>query len=184
MPPPDTSVTKLYKTHAHELRAFVSRRVGRQAAEDIVQETYLHLLQCGTEAPLDHPRAFLFRIASNLAVDALRKTRVREVRIEEGVDMDNLLDQAANPEQSIQCATELKFVWKSMTELPAPWRHAFLLRRLDRLTYPEIACRLNVSIRTAERYVMKASSYVERSREHPPLISTAHAKANDLNDRH
>ena len=77
MSAPDAVLTGLYLAHAHELHGFARRRVGRQEAEDVVQDTYLHLLQRGAAATLEHPRAYLFRIAANLAVDLARKTKIR-----------------------------------------------------------------------------------------------------------
>ncbi|MGH6800117.1 MAG: sigma factor [Methylocella sp.] len=38
------------------MHGFARRRVRRQEAEDVVQEAYLHLLQHGTAATLEHPR--------------------------------------------------------------------------------------------------------------------------------
>jgi DNA-directed RNA polymerase specialized sigma24 family protein len=38
-----TALAGLYETYARELHGFARRRVGRQEAEDIVQDTYLHL---------------------------------------------------------------------------------------------------------------------------------------------
>jgi RNA polymerase sigma factor (sigma-70 family) len=72
----NTALAGLYQTYARELHGFARRRVGRQEAEDVVQDTYLHLLQRGTAATLEHPRPYLYRIAANLAVDFARKTKV------------------------------------------------------------------------------------------------------------
>src|ERR1700730_15554026 len=66
MSPGDAALADLYQGHATELNGFARRRVGRQEAEDVVQDTYLHLLQRGTAATLEPPRAYLFRIAANL----------------------------------------------------------------------------------------------------------------------
>jgi DNA-directed RNA polymerase specialized sigma24 family protein len=65
----NTALAGLYEAHAGELHGFARRRAGRQEAEDVVQDAYLHLLQRGTAATLEHPRAYLFCIAANLAVD-------------------------------------------------------------------------------------------------------------------
>jgi DNA-directed RNA polymerase specialized sigma24 family protein len=73
----NAALAGLYQAHATELHEFARRRVGRQEAEDVVQDTFLHLLQRGNAATLEHPRPYLFRIAANLAVDLARKTKVR-----------------------------------------------------------------------------------------------------------
>src|SRR3546814_9917082 len=61
------------ETHYGELTAFVRRKARCPAlAADIVQETYVRLASGSTPASIANPRAFLYRVASNLAVDHLR----------------------------------------------------------------------------------------------------------------
>jgi DNA-directed RNA polymerase specialized sigma24 family protein len=59
----NAALAGLYQAHATELKGFARRRVGREEAEDVVQDAYLHLLQRGT--------------AANLAVDFARKAKIR-----------------------------------------------------------------------------------------------------------
>jgi RNA polymerase sigma-70 factor (ECF subfamily) len=84
----NTALAGLYEAHAGELHGFARRRAGRQEAEDVVQDAYLHLLQRGTAATLEHPRAYLFCIAANLAVDLARKTKIRLRYAGEGFGLD------------------------------------------------------------------------------------------------
>ena len=84
----DTALAGLFQAHASELHGFARRRVGRQEAEDVVQDAYLHLLQRGTAATLDQPRAYLFRIAANLAVDFARKAKIRLRYAGDGFEFD------------------------------------------------------------------------------------------------
>jgi DNA-directed RNA polymerase specialized sigma24 family protein len=59
------------------VHGFARRRVGRQEAEDVVRDAYLHFVQRGTAATLEQPRAYLIRTAANLAVDFARKAKIR-----------------------------------------------------------------------------------------------------------
>jgi DNA-directed RNA polymerase specialized sigma24 family protein len=65
----NTAIAGLYQAYSRELHAFARRRAGRQEAEDIVQDAYLHLLQRGTAGTLEHPRSYRYRTAANLAVN-------------------------------------------------------------------------------------------------------------------
>ncbi len=49
----------------------------RQTAEDLAQETYARVANVSTSQSITFPRAFLFRTATNLALDHLRKEKVR-----------------------------------------------------------------------------------------------------------
>ena len=71
----NAALAGLYRAHASELHGFARRRVRRQEAEDVVRDAYLHLVQRGTAATLEQPRAYLFRTAANLAVDFARKAK-------------------------------------------------------------------------------------------------------------
>jgi RNA polymerase sigma factor (sigma-70 family) len=153
----------LYQAHANELHGFARRRAGRQEAEDVVQDTYLHLLQRGTAATLEHPRPYLFRIATNLAVDMARKTKIRLRYAGEGFALACHAEAPASPEAAAGGAMELRRLHASLAELPPPCRDAFLLNRIEDLSHAEIAARLGVSVRTIDRHMARAVGHL---REH------------------
>jgi len=162
MSAPEAVLEGLYQAHAHELHGFARRRVGRQEAEDVVQDAYLHLLQKEGFETLEHPRAFLFRIASNLAVDAIRKTRTRSRYAEDEIEFLGLAENEAGPERAIEGAIAARRLQVYLDELPSPCRAAFLLNLIEDLTHAEIARRLGVSIRTVDRHMVKALSHLRR----------------------
>ena len=64
-----------YARTARPLWAYLSRTTGSpEAADDLLQESYLRLLRCGVPFEGDdHRRHYLFRIATNLAHDRRRR---------------------------------------------------------------------------------------------------------------
>jgi len=154
----NAGVTDLYHNHAAELQRFVRRRVGSQETEDIVQDAYLHLLQQGAVSSLHSPRAYLFRTAANLAIDQLRKARVRSGQCELEC-ADAVMN---NHESALDVSMEVRSFQNALAELPLPCRTAFLLNRIVGLSYPEIADQLGVSVRTIDRYMVKAWKQVCR----------------------
>ncbi|MGQ0446177.1 MAG: RNA polymerase sigma factor [Beijerinckiaceae bacterium] len=159
----NAALAGLYQAHARELNGFARRRVGRQEAEDVVQDAYLHLLQRGTAATLEHPRPYLFRIAANLAVDMGRKANARLRYAGEGFALACIAAAPASPEAAAGGAMELRRLQASLAKLPPLCRDAFLLNRVEELTHAEIAGRLGVSVRTIDRYMVKAREHL---REH------------------
>jgi len=152
----------LYQAHATELTGFARRRVGRQEAEDVVQDAYLHLLQRGTAATLQQPRAYLFRTAANLAVDFARKAKIRLRYAGEVFDLDVTAAAPANPEAATGASMELARLHASLAKLPPLCRDAFLLNRVEGLTHAEIAGRLGVSVRTIDRFIVRAWDHLRR----------------------
>jgi RNA polymerase sigma-70 factor (ECF subfamily) len=72
-------LTSLYQCQRGALIAHVSRLVGsRELAEDLCQETFLRALQhWPSDAPPVEARAWLYRVATNLAYDELRRHQRR-----------------------------------------------------------------------------------------------------------
>jgi RNA polymerase sigma-70 factor (ECF subfamily) len=160
MSAPDAVLESLYQAHAPELQRFARRRIGPQDAEDIVQDAYLHLLQKEQFESLEHPRAFLFRIASNLSVDAIRKTRTRSRHAECEIALHSGVAYADNIEAA-EDAIEMQRFHAYMEELPPACREAFLLNRIDGFTHSEIAKKLGVSIRTVDRHMVRALTHLQ-----------------------
>ena len=82
-----------------------------------MQDAYLHLLQRGTAATLEQPRAYLFRTAANLAVDFARKAKIRLRHAGEAFDLGANAVAPANPEASTSAAMELD-IHDSLSKLP------------------------------------------------------------------
>jgi RNA polymerase sigma factor (sigma-70 family) len=89
-------------------------------------------------------------------VDLARKTKVRLRYAGEGFALDCNAEAPASPEAAAGGAMELRRLQASLAELPPLCRDAFLLNRVEELTHAEIAARLGVSVRTIERYMVKA----------------------------
>ncbi len=152
---------RLFSQYAGELEAFARRRVGAQEAPDILQEIYLRILEHADRIQLDAPRALLYKTASNLAVDALRRAETRRSHhTDEPLDLETLESPAPGPEALAESADELRCFRAALVELPSLCRHAFLLSRSDGLTHAEIAVRLGISKRTIDRYIVQALEHL------------------------
>jgi len=67
--------------HQQELLQFLTSKVNcAETAADLVQETYLRVARHSASGEILNQRAFLFRIADNLALDHLRSKARREKR--------------------------------------------------------------------------------------------------------
>ena len=65
-----------------------------------------------------------------------------------------------NPETAMGASMELARLRASLSKLPPLCRDAFLLNRVEGLTHAEIAGRLGVSVRTIDRFMVKARDHV------------------------
>jgi len=72
----ESALAAIYDSLSPELYAYACRLVGdTETAEDIVSETFFRFLRAlgAGGGPKDHLRAYLYRIAHNLAVDHHRR---------------------------------------------------------------------------------------------------------------
>lgn len=128
----------LYKQHGPGLLAFLQRRFGRgQAAEDLLQETFLQALRrMDRLGRAVSPRAWLFGIARHLALTAVRRRRV----------FSPLPDSLAAPEPVDDA--RLDRMRQAIARLPDGQREPLELRLRDELTYDEIAEVLEIPVGT------------------------------------
>ncbi|HSL63434.1 MAG TPA: sigma-70 family RNA polymerase sigma factor [Gaiellaceae bacterium] len=139
---------RFYDAHRDEVFRLLARRLGRQAAEDAFQETFLRALRAyGRLEHGTHLRAWVLTIASRVAIDALRRRRP-----------DSLDGEPATVDERPVLA-QLEHL---ADELPPTERAAVVLRYGFDLDYADIAAALGS---TPEAARQAASSGVRRLRQ-------------------
>lgn len=129
------------------LRALLQRRFGTEAAEELVQDTWVRVLASGRASQVRSPRAFLWKVALRLALDRAR----RRVRRPEPAAWNDDAGPGVASEQA-----ERLLLKQVILDLPAPLREVFLLSRVGGLTYESIARHLNISVKTVEWRMSRA----------------------------
>ncbi len=118
-------VLALYDAHHRELATFI-RGIERdpRTAEDVLSETFLRLIEEVRRGRVpDQPRAWLYRVASNLVVDGGRR-RVVVTRV-----LGRLVDHDTEPppDDAILRGEQRREVWAAIGTLPKDARAALLL---------------------------------------------------------
>ena len=136
-----------YLEHRSEVFRLLRRRVGAERAEDAFQETFLRALQAYRRLEhTQHLRAWVLTIASNVAIDTLRRTRPESEVVEVGAPDDRPAFEELAP----------------LTDgLPPKERAAVVLRYGYDLSYDQIAAALGSSEDAARQ---AASTGVRRLR--------------------
>ncbi|GAB2879505.1 RNA polymerase sigma factor [Microbulbifer echini] len=157
-----TLLERLFAEHGQALVRFVARIVkSPDDAEDIAQHAYLRLQKLSDEKELDNPRAYLYQIANNLAVDQLRRGKLhveylnQQTSIEGETQRDDHADHQS-PERVLAARQQLQSIYEAMDKLPLKCRQAFLLHRTRGLSYSEIAHEMNISVSSVEKYILQA----------------------------
>ena len=155
-----------FLTHQLSLKRFLRRFFSRtQDIEDIAQETYLRAFDAERSGELVHsPKAFLFRIARNAALNELvRKSRLLTEYIEDSAAQD-VLDKSASAEELVMGREKLAMFCRGVASLPAQCRRTFLMRKVCGMSHKDIAEQLGISISTVEKHVasglLRCSTYL------------------------
>jgi RNA polymerase sigma-70 factor (ECF subfamily) len=133
-------VEAMYRSHAPAILRYLERNFGSCAsAEDLLQETFLRWLRRDqTSHAAVSPRAFLFGIARNVGLTALRKANRAATQT---------IGEIAAPEQT-ETDSQLQQMQSAIIQLPEKIRETLELRLREELSYEEIAEVLQIPVGT------------------------------------
>jgi RNA polymerase sigma-70 factor (ECF subfamily) len=148
----EDSFRAFYDRTARGLWAYLARVTGdRQAADDLLQEAFYRFLRARSDYDSEaHRRNALYRIATNLARDARRRTLVRPV-LAEGADVESVADQA--DAGALDRRTD---VGRAMARLNPNERAMLWLAYAEGQAHSEIAERLGVQVGSLKTMLFRA----------------------------
>jgi len=150
-------VLRLFREHNQALIGFLLGRVNsQQEAQEIAQEAYVRMLELDTAGAVGFLRAYLFKLAANLAVDRARQRATRTRLQETWVDPFEYLSQEPSAERGAAARQELQLVRHFMGELPPRCRVAFYLHRFRDRSVSDIAQVIGVTERMVRIYIQQA----------------------------
>ena len=128
----------LFLAHGQELQAYLTRQLrDPHTAADLLQDTFLRFATGAPAEQLANPRAFLYRIAGNLALDP-------------------------SADDIVAGREELAILAAAVDELPEKCREVFLLYRGRGLAMRAIAATLGITEKTVENHIAKAMVHCRR----------------------
>lgn len=159
----DQFIADLVNEHSLPLEKYLARKLDNpEDAAELAQEAFLRLHRLEHPENLDNARAFLFQVATNLAVDQLRRRQLHfrflrsEKSFAEEGEPPDLNAAGASPEQILGAREKLHAIQAAVDELPFKVRQAFLLHRQSGLPYSAIAEQMQVSVSSVEKYILQA----------------------------
>lgn len=156
-----SQVALLFRDHREDIIRYLLQRVRcPDAAQDLSQETYLRLLRQENLAHADNLTGYLFKTAERLAIDFLRydqRSGSRKCELDESLECPNL-----QPETLIILRQQCEMLLDAIAALPTQCRHVFLLRKIDEMSYADIARQLGISEKTVQRHLVKALLHCHR----------------------
>lgn len=160
----DTSNAELKELLVTRYKDFVrwlSHRLGSSdLAEDALQETFLRLEQGNGIGPVRNPKAYLLRIALNMATNR-RVADNRRLMVAEVDKLLELPDDAPDPARVVEARSEIDALKRALEDLPVRRREIFVASWIENLSHQEIAKRYGISIRTVQIELKQALEYCD-----------------------
>jgi len=145
----------------------LARRLGSaELASEVLHETYLRLEAIDEIAEVRNPKAYLFRIALNVAND---RRRAESRRLTSG-EIDSLLDvpdDRPDAARIVEDRSEIELLKRTIAELPDRRRQVLLLSRVEAMPNREIAELLGVTVRTIEMDLKQAVEHCAERMKRP-----------------
>lgn len=141
-----------------------------QDAEDIMQETFLSVYKkIGKFRGDSKFSSWLYRIASNAALDLLRAkgrkegrdTAFDDMREIEDEEYDPADEETLHPEDELLQNESLESVRGALAEMPTKLRVAYLLYMVDGLSLQEVAEKLEIKLSAAKVRVYRARKFLK-----------------------
>lgn len=149
--PPEQWFKDEVQPHDTSLRAYVRGRFPAvRDVDDVVQESYLRIWQARARHPIQSARAFLFRIARNLALDIVRHDRRSPIKVVTDLSHLFVIDDRPDAAAAASRQQEIALLVDAIDALPARCREIFILRKLRGVSQKDIAARLGLSEQTVQ----------------------------------
>jgi len=151
-----SAILDAYLENELALKRFLRRFIkSREGADDLAHEAFLRAFAAESERSITSPKAFLFKVAKNLALNEL--ARQSSVTIEPLGDFEaqQVLEDSSQVavDDAVDGRERIRMLARAIAALPPQCAKVFILRKMQGLSQKEIAARLNISVRTVENHV-------------------------------
>jgi RNA polymerase sigma-70 factor (ECF subfamily) len=161
----DEEFRALYDAHASRIRRYAARLVGEAEAEDVTQEVFARAHRAiATHRGDSRLSTWLFRIATNAAVDRLRSAARREAPGARTEQADAAEEEILAGGAACEAEADSRVIRKEMSgcvlglvdRLAPPHRAVILLGELRDLSDREIADALGITLEAAKMRLHRA----------------------------
>lgn len=155
-------IVNLYRGRIH---SYCWRMAGAMA-EDLAQEIFIKFYLALDRFDLSKPVGpFLFRIAHNHCVDALKKKRLRIMSLQGAGDQNfevQVRDRQPDPEQSLQNAELRRAIHAALAKVPVRYRSPLIMWHLEGISYVEICEILDLPMGTVKARIHRGRKLLQQ----------------------
>ena len=142
----------------------IKRTIGNEPGiEDLVQEAFIKAFNAlKSYSPSYAFSTWLYKIASNHAIDYKRKRRLATISIDkptqtkDGEVRQEIPDISYRPDQKIEGGQRKNIIQEAIDSLPPKYNRVIVMRHQDEKSYEEIAQELDLPLGTVKAHIFRA----------------------------
>jgi len=136
-------------------RAVLRQGIARHDADELVHEAFLKVERYQRDHEVRSQEALLVRTAVNLSIDRMRRNAL--LPLSDGPELYEVVDAAPDPARIVEARARLRLLAEGLDQLPERTRRILLKRRLENMSYAEIAAAEDMSVAAVEKQVARAT---------------------------
>jgi RNA polymerase sigma-70 factor (ECF subfamily) len=143
----------IYKTYAKDVRRFLFFKTQEiEKAEDLMQDVFVKLWDNCAKVDYNKVKSYIFSIANNMFLNT-----VKHQKVVHNYKKQNVKESTNESPEFIML--EQEFMTKletTIANLPDKQREVFLMSRIEKKKYKDIAIQLNISVKAVEKRMHQA----------------------------
>jgi RNA polymerase sigma-70 factor (ECF subfamily) len=141
----------------------------KSETDDLLQTTYERLLSRKRVENPSEPERYIWKAATNVGVDWLRKRRGRYRVALESIDGCDLIEKPRDPLYDVSEMEDRRLLERIVARLPTQCRRVFCLHRVEGYSLREVSDQLGITVATVKAHLARASVEIARAlSELPP----------------
>jgi RNA polymerase sigma factor (sigma-70 family) len=146
-------IRELFERNQRTLLGYLTRKVGRDAAPDLLQDAFVRILRHGALEAVVNPPALLQQIAVNLVRDFARRRKTEAAHLKFGDPPEDAPSSEVPADERIAHQQRLASLRAAAEALPPRCREVFVMAAFEDLPLDEIAKRLDISRNMVEKHM-------------------------------
>lgn len=149
-----------YEAYFESLRSFLYyKTMDMDLSEDLVQEVFIKVWEKRDEIRKDTLKSLLYTMANNLFINHVNHLKVIRSHADESKGADRV-DKQTPQFVCEEKEFEIRFN-QVIGKIPDGSREVFLMNRIEKMKYGEIAQRLEISVKAVEKRMSKALKIIK-----------------------
>lgn len=155
MAPAKDSIGHIFQHNIKALKGYLKRFFSNsQDLDDLLQDVYLRVAEAEQKAEITAPKAFIYKVAKNLALNEKSRARHKLTAAMDDEVLAQLLD-SLSMEDSFEQQQRFEHFCRAINKLPPQCKKVFILKKIQGLSNTAIAEQLNITLSTVDKHLAK-----------------------------